>query len=144
MLFYQHVSCGGKYCFSRNNLDNQPTQLQRDIDCGAKQSLVEISGAIPKHTLENSTRRSCAPPNAANTWLIPNLYDIRFVFLCFSFVASEQLGGNKYLLTDGLFVAKMLDRTLVEYPAKDARYVRTQQVPPCVGKNNIYAMRLIG
>eukprot|EP00752_Nemacystus_decipiens_P002967 g2756.t1 len=34
---------------------------------------------------------------------------------------AEQLGGNKYLLTDGLFVAKILDRTLVEYPAKDAR-----------------------
>lgn len=37
--------------------------------------------------------------------------------------AREQLGGNKYLLTDGLFVAKILDRTLVEYPAKDARCV---------------------
>eukprot|EP00752_Nemacystus_decipiens_P011546 g10252.t1 len=35
--------------------------------------------------------------------------------------AAEQLGGNKYLLADGLFIAKMLGRTLVEYPAKDAR-----------------------
>lgn len=34
---------------------------------------------------------------------------------------SEQLGGNKYLLADGLFIAKMLGRTLIEYPAKDAR-----------------------
>ncbi|CAM9450103.1 unnamed protein product [Pylaiella littoralis] len=34
---------------------------------------------------------------------------------------AEQLGGNKYLLADGLFIAKMLGRTLVEYPAKDAR-----------------------
>lgn len=37
-------------------------------------------------------------------------------------LSREQLGGNKYLLTDGLFVAKVLDRTLVEYPAKDSRY----------------------
>ncbi|CAM9316179.1 unnamed protein product [Ascophyllum nodosum] len=34
---------------------------------------------------------------------------------------AEQLGGNKYLLADGMFIAKMLDRTLVEFPAKDAR-----------------------
>eukprot|EP00903_Cladosiphon_okamuranus_P019123 g17595.t1 len=34
---------------------------------------------------------------------------------------AEQLGGNKYLMADGLFIAKMLGRTLVEYPAKDAR-----------------------
>ncbi|CAM9316031.1 unnamed protein product, partial [Ascophyllum nodosum] len=33
----------------------------------------------------------------------------------------EQLGGNKYLLADGMFIAKMLDRTLVEFPVKDAR-----------------------
>lgn len=33
----------------------------------------------------------------------------------------EQLGGNKFLLSDGLFIAKSLNRTLVEYPVKDAR-----------------------
>lgn len=33
----------------------------------------------------------------------------------------EQLGGNRYLVSDGLFFAKALNRTLVEFPAKDAR-----------------------
>jgi len=33
----------------------------------------------------------------------------------------EQLGCNRYLLSDGLFIAKTLNRTLVEFPAEDAR-----------------------
>eukprot|EP00752_Nemacystus_decipiens_P010638 g9475.t1 len=33
----------------------------------------------------------------------------------------EQLGGNKYLVSDGIFMAKTLGRTFVEYPVKDAR-----------------------
>ena len=41
-------------------------------------------------------------------------------------LSREQLGGNKYLLTDGLFVAKILDRTLVEFPAKDARCLNVE------------------
>lgn len=44
-----------------------------------------------------------------------------FVFRATLAARSEQLGGNKYLLADGLFIAKMLGRTLIEYPAKDAR-----------------------
>lgn len=37
------------------------------------------------------------------------------------FGPREQLGGNKYLVSDGLFIAKSLGRTFVEYPVKDAR-----------------------
>lgn len=33
----------------------------------------------------------------------------------------EQLGGNKFLVSDGIFMAKALGRTFVEYPVKDAR-----------------------
>lgn len=38
--------------------------------------------------------------------------------------SREQLGGNKYLVTDGLFMAKSLGRTFVEYPVKDARWAK--------------------
>lgn len=34
----------------------------------------------------------------------------------------QQLGSNKFLLTDGMFLAKALNRTLVEYPVKDSRW----------------------
>lgn len=63
--------------------------------------------------------------NTSDLFLFPvsTILVILRLFFCAAFAAREQLGGNKYLLTDGLFVAKMLDRTLVEYPAKDARYV---------------------
>lgn len=37
------------------------------------------------------------------------------------FAIREQLGGNKKLVADGIFVAKALNRTFVEYPVKDAR-----------------------
>ncbi|CAM9868692.1 unnamed protein product, partial [Ectocarpus sp. 13 AM-2016] len=33
----------------------------------------------------------------------------------------EQLGGNKFLVSDGIFMAKALGRTFVEYPVKDSR-----------------------
>eukprot|EP00752_Nemacystus_decipiens_P006206 g5599.t1 len=33
----------------------------------------------------------------------------------------EQLGANRYLVSDGLFIAKALNRTLVEFPAANAR-----------------------
>ncbi|CAN0167309.1 unnamed protein product [Pylaiella littoralis] len=39
----------------------------------------------------------------------------------------EQLGGNKYLMTDGIFVAKALNRTFVEYPVKDSRVVSIEE-----------------
>lgn len=33
----------------------------------------------------------------------------------------EQLGGNKFLVSDGIFMAKALNRTFVEYPVRDSR-----------------------
>lgn len=33
----------------------------------------------------------------------------------------EQLGASRYLVSDGLFIAKALNRTLVEFPAANAR-----------------------
>eukprot|EP00904_Undaria_pinnatifida_P008194 jgi/Undpi1/4504/HiC_scaffold_17.g07858.m1 len=35
----------------------------------------------------------------------------------------EQLGGNKFLVSDGIFMAKALGRTFVEYPVRDSRVV---------------------
>lgn len=48
-----------------------------------------------------------------------------FLEIVWWFVQShrEQLGGNKFLVTDGIFMAKALGRTFVEYPVKDARCV---------------------
>lgn len=37
-------------------------------------------------------------------------------------VNREQLGGNKFLVSDGIFMAKALNRTFVEYPVRDSRY----------------------
>lgn len=46
----------------------------------------------------------------------------------------EQLGGNKFLVSDGIFMAKALGRTFVEYPVKDARWVTvTVMVTASVG-----------
>lgn len=33
----------------------------------------------------------------------------------------EQLGNNRILLSDGLVIAKALNRTLVEFPVEDSR-----------------------
>ncbi|CAN0259632.1 unnamed protein product, partial [Pylaiella littoralis] len=33
----------------------------------------------------------------------------------------EQLGGNRFLAADGIFLAKALNRTLVEYPVGNSR-----------------------
>ncbi|CAB1096959.1 unnamed protein product [Ectocarpus sp. CCAP 1310/34] len=39
----------------------------------------------------------------------------------------EQLGGNKFLVSDGIFMAKALGRTFVEYPVKDARVAKLEE-----------------
>lgn len=33
---------------------------------------------------------------------------------------KEQLGANRFLVSDGLFIAKSLNRTMVEFPAANA------------------------
>lgn len=50
-------------------------------------------------------------PTPPPLFCYPSLFD----------AAREQLGGNKFLVSDGMFVAKALNRTFVEYPVKDAR-----------------------
>lgn len=36
----------------------------------------------------------------------------------------EQLGNNRVLLSDGLVIARALNRTLVEFPMKDSRIAK--------------------
>lgn len=36
----------------------------------------------------------------------------------------EQLGNNRILISDGLVIAKALNRTLVEFPMADSRIAR--------------------
>ena len=37
----------------------------------------------------------------------------------------EQLGNNRFLLSDGLVIARALNRTLVEFPMQDSRIATT-------------------
>lgn len=38
-----------------------------------------------------------------------------------SLLPREQLGNNRFLLSDGLVIAKALNRTLVEFPMQHSR-----------------------
>lgn len=43
-------------------------------------------------------------------------------------LAREQLGNNRFLLSDGVVIAQALDRTLVEFPMKDSRVATADSV----------------
>lgn len=45
-----------------------------------------------------------------------------FLFLLIK-TSREQLANNRFLVADGIFVAKALNRTFVEYPVKDSLWV---------------------
>lgn len=51
-----------------------------------------------------------------SAWLAPQLLPARPSPAC-----REQLGNNRFLLSDGLVIARALNRTLVEFPMQDSR-----------------------
>ncbi|CAM9104073.1 unnamed protein product [Scytosiphon promiscuus] len=89
-------------------------------------SLLNGEGA-KNASLSSSSASSLRPPEWDSTscmrsWGLENLQteeDPRGYIIWVS--AREQLGGIQFTLSDGLYIAKILDRTLVEFPAERAQ-----------------------